>query len=113
MGETHLSELELQLQHKTHLLKDTLHLLTSLPTNITSQQQQQQHIMTPRDYSLVCVLPGKVERSVRSVKGCVDDFISNSSKEIDMVNVRECWQRLLNGCWVVGVVLKNTTDRSA
>ena len=25
--------------------------------------------------------------------------------------VTECWQRLLDGSWVVGVVLKNNTDR--
>ena len=42
------------------------------------------------------------------MSGGVSDSTHNDP--VDPV-VTECWQRLLNGCWTVGVVLKNTSNR--
>ena len=53
--------------------------------------------------SLVCVLPGKIEGGKTAVG------VADSTHKVPTVT--ECWQRLLNNCWVVGVVLKNTTGR--
>ena len=55
--------------------------------------------------SLVCVLPGKLEGGATSRR------MSGSVHHRPVVT--GSWQRLLNGCWLVGVVLKNTTNRSA
>ena len=101
MGEAHLTGLQRELQQKTELVRESLQLLQSLASGT-----EERSIAAPRDLSLVCVLPGKVEGGEGTSSGGVADSAHSGAPV-----VTGCWQRLLNGCWTVGVVLKNSSNQ--
>jgi hypothetical protein len=104
VGEAYLTEVQRELQQKTELLRDSLQLLQSLgnrPADHTLFSQP--HPPPPRDQSLVCVIPGKMDGA--------ENFVGVSDSAHHNPIVTECWQRLLNGHWAVGVVIKNPTSR--